>query len=398
MKRIYLDYAATTPLREEVLEAMMPYLTEKFGNPSSIHYHGREIRAAVDEARDKVAQALNAQSSEIYFTSGGTEADNIAIIGTAFTLADKGKHIITSAVEHHAALDACKSLEKHGFQVTVLPVDKFGRVSTADLETAITPETILVSLMHANNEVGTIQPIKELAAVARERGVRFHTDAVQTVGNIPVDVQDLGVDMLSLSAHKIYGPKGVGLLWVRKGTKLNSITFGGAQEKKLRPGTENVAGIIGLSRALELAVQEQPETKARLTELRDHLISGLTTLPDVWLNGHPQHRLPGNVNVSVDRVEGEALILSLDMAGIAVSSGSACTSGSLDPSHVLMSMGLSHQQAHGSLRLTLGKSTTREDIEHVLTVVPDVVKRLRDMSPIRESGEEQGEHKCTPRK
>lgn len=388
MRRVYLDHSATTPVRKEVFEAMIPYLTDKFGNPSSIHWFGREIRKDVDEARERVAAALNATPREIYFTSGGTEADNIAILGTVAALGDKGRHIITSAVEHHATLDTCKSLERQGFAVTVLPVDKYGMVDPEDLRRAITGETILVSIMHANNEVGTIQPVKEMAAIARERGVRFHTDAVQTVGNIHVDIQDLDVDLLSVSAHKIYGPKGVGLLYVRKGNKLANIAFGGAQERNLRPGTENVAGIIGFATALELAVKEQPSTHKRLTGLRNRLIEGLTSLPDVSLNGHPRQRLPGNVNVSIERVEGESLILSLDMAGIAVSSGSACTSGSLDPSHVLMAMGLNHQTAHGSLRMTLGKSTTADDVDYVLSIVPGVVERLREMSPIRKAGEE----------
>lgn len=388
MRRVYLDHAATTPLRKEVFEAMVPYLTDKFGNPSSIHWFGREIRKDVDEARERVAKALNADPREIYFTSGGTEADNIAILGSAATLGGKGRHIITSAVEHHAALDTCKSLEKQGYRVTVLPVDKHGMLCPKDLDAAIEADTILVSIMHANNEVGTIQPIKELSSIAREHKVRFHTDAVQTVGNIPVDVKDLDVDLLSVSGHKIYGPKGVGLLYVRKGTKLSNIAFGGAQERNLRPGTENVAGIMGFAKALELAVAEQAETYKKLTALRDKLSSGLTALPDVTLNGHPQERLPGNVNVSIDRVEGESLILSMDMAGVAVSSGSACTSGSLDPSHVLMAMGLDHQTAHGSLRLTLGKSTSEEDIDYVLSVVPGIIERLREMSPIRKPGEE----------
>lgn len=385
MKKVYLDHAATTPVRQEVLEAMLPYFTERFGNPSSIHGFGREIRKVMDEARDQCARSLNAHPQEIYFTSGGTEADNIAILGTAAAMKDTGNHIITSAVEHHAALDACKSLESRGFEVTVLPVDRFGMVSPRQLAEAITEQTVLVSIMHANNEVGTIQPIKELAAVARERGVLFHSDGVQTVGQIPVDLKELGVDMYTLSAHKIYGPKGVGLLYARKGSKVQNIGFGGAQERKLRPGTENVPGVVGLTRALALAVDEQEETSKRLIYLRDRLISGLTSLPDVILNGHPSLRLPNNVNISVNRVEGEALILSLDMAGIAVSSGSACTSGSLEPSHVLLAMGLDHQSAHGSLRMTLGKSTSEEDIDYVLRVVPDVIERLRQMSPLKKA-------------
>lgn len=388
MRRVYLDHAATTPVRPEVFEAMIPYLQDKFGNPSSIHWFGREIRKDLDEAREQAAKALNADPREIYFTSGGTESDNIAILGTVARHGKKGGHIITSAVEHHASLDTCKSLEKQGYRVTILPVDKFGMVQPEALEEAISDDTILVSIMHANNEVGTIQPIKELIAIAHEKGVRFHTDAVQSIGNIPVDVQDLGVDLLSISGHKIYGPKGVGILYVRKGTKLSNIAYGGAQERNLRPGTENVAGIIGMAKALELAVAEQPETAEKLTALRNKLIDGFLALPDVILNGHPEQRLPGNVNVSILRIEGESLLLSLDMAGVAGSSGSACTSGSLDPSHVLMAMGLDHQTAHGSLRLTLGKSTTEEDIDYVLSVIPGIVQRLREMSPVRKPGEE----------
>jgi len=383
MKRIYMDHAATTPMRQEVLEAMLPFFKEMFGNPSSVHWYGREIRKSIDQARDEAAQALGVKSGEIYFTSGGTEADNIAILGTAAAMENKGKHIITSAVEHHASLDACKSLKKKGFSVTILPVDKFGMVSPADLEKAITPETILVSIMHANNEVGTIQPIAQLSQLTRERGIRFHTDAVQTIGNIPVNVAELGVDMLTLSGHKLYGPKGVGLLWVKKGVKLKSIAFGGAQERSLRPGTENVPGIMGLARALALTIKEQPLHQQHLEALRNRLIQGLISMEDVILNGHPQERLPGNVNVSVDRVEGEALILSLDMAGIAVSSGSACTSGSLDPSHVLLAMGLDHQTAHGSLRFTLGRENTMVDVEYVLEQAPVIINRLREMSPLR---------------
>ena len=388
MRRVYLDHAATTPVRPEVFEAMVPYLQGKFGNPSSIHFFGREVRKDLDEARERVAESLNADPREIFFTAGGTEADNMAIFGSVARVGKKGGQIITSAVEHHAILDTCKSLEKQGYRVTILPVDEWGMVLPRDLAEALTDDTILVSIMHANNEVGTIQPIKELIDAAHERKVRFHTDAVQSVGNIPVDVQDLGTDLLSISGHKIYGPKGVGVLYLRKGTELGNIAYGGAQERNLRPGTENVAGIIGLAKALELAVAEQAETKKRLTALRNKLIDGLTKLPDVILNGHREQRLPGNVNVSILRVEGESLLLSLDMAGVAGSSGSACTSGSLDPSHVLMAMGLDHQTAHGSLRLTLGKSTTEADIDYVLSVIPGIIERLREMSPVRKPGEE----------
>ena len=382
MRNVYLDHAATTPVRQEAFAEMVPYLTEKFGNPSSVHALGRTALKDMENARQRIATALGAQPQEIYFTSGGTEAANLAVFGVAAGKRNKGKHVITSAVEHHAVLYAFEALKSQGYKVTVLPVDKYGMVSPSSLEESICDDTILVSIMHANNEVGTIQPIDELAAIARKKGVTFHTDAVQSLGSIPVDVNNLGVELLSASAHKIYGPKGVGLLYVRRGTKLANISYGGAQERSLRPGTENVAGIMGFAKALELAVTEQPETWRRLTALRDKFISGLIALPEVTLNGHPRLRLPGNVNVSVHRVEGESLILSLDLAGIAVSSGSACTSGSLDPSHVLIAMGLDHQEAHGSLRMTLGKTTQEDDIEYVLEVMPGIIQRLRQMSPI----------------
>ncbi|ABB15341.1 cysteine desulfurase NifS [Carboxydothermus hydrogenoformans] len=384
MERIYLDHGATTPLSREVLEEMLPYLTEKFGNPSSIHAFGREARKAIEDAREKVAKAINASDpGEIVFTGGGTEADNLAIKGIARAYKHKGNHIITSAVEHHAVLDACLALQKEGFEVTVLPVDKYGMVSVEDVKKAITDKTILITIMHANNEVGTIQPIAEIGEIAREKGVYFHTDAVQTVGKIPVDVKELKVDLLSLSAHKIYGPKGVGALYVRKGLKLEPLANGGGQERKRRPGTENVAGIVGLGKAIELAVAEMPEESARLTKLRDKLIKGvLERIPYVRLNGHPTKRLPHNANFSVEFVEGESMLLMLDMKGIAASSGSACTSGSLDPSHVLLAMGIPHEVAHGSLRLTLGKANTEEQIDYVLEVLPGIVERLREMSPL----------------
>lgn len=390
MPSVYLDYAATTPVRTEVYEAMIPYLTTKFGNPSSVHTVGQVIRKDLEGARERVAEAIGAEPREILFTSGGTEADNIAILGAAMARENRGRHVITSAIEHHAVLHAFEALEKRGFQLTVLPVDKYGRVSPADLAKAMGSGTTLVSVMHANNEVGTVQPIGELAAIAHRGGALFHTDAIQSLGNIPVAVAALQADLLTGSAHKIYGPKGVGFLYKKKGVRLANLAFGGAQEFSLRPGTENVAGIMGFARALELAVAEQPEHSRRLAALRDRLIKGLTALPEVVLNGHPTERLPGNVNVSIMRVEGESLILSLDMAGIAVSSGSACTSGSLDPSHVLMAMGLDHQTAHGSLRLTLGKYTSAEDIDYVLKVLPGIVKRLRQMSPIP-AGPKEGE-------
>ena len=381
-RKVYLDHGATTPVRSEVFEAMSPYLQNVYGNPSSIHAFGREGRKAIDDARDKVAEAIGAKPEEIYFTSGGTEADNIAIQGVTKKLRNKGQHIITSQVEHHAVLDTCEELEKEGFKVTYLPVDEHGMISPESLRNAIREDTILVTIMHANNEIGTIQPIQELAAISKEKGVLFHTDAVQTVGNMPVNVNELGVDLLALSAHKFNGPKGIGVLYVRKGTKVTRIIHGGAQEKKIRPGTENVAGIVGLGEAISLAVAEMSDTQAQTTRLRDKLIAGLTEIEDTRLNGHPEQRLPGNVNVSFQYIEGESMLLNLDMKGIAASSGSACTSGSLDPSHVLMAIGLDHQTAHGSLRLTLGHGNTEEDIDYVLKAIPEIVNKLRDMSSL----------------
>ncbi|QNO15146.1 cysteine desulfurase NifS [Alkalicella caledoniensis] len=399
MRRIYLDHAATTPISPKVLEAMLPFYNELFGNPSSIHGFGREVAIHVDKAREKVAKAIGAASpQEIYFTSGGTEADNLAIFGVIEALQNKGKHIITSAIEHHAVLDTCEALEKKGFEVTKLPVDENGVIDLEVLKKSIKDDTILITLMHANNEVGTIQPIEEVVKIAKEKGVYVHTDSVQTLGSIPVNVQELGVDLLSISAHKIYGPKGVGALYVKKGTKLKSLVFGGGQERKIRPGTENVAGIIGFGEAAEIATLSLADNE-RISKLRDKLIEGLLKIEDVKLNGHPINRLPGNVNVSIEYIEGEALLLSLDMEGIAASSGSACTSGSLDPSHVLMSMGLSHQTAHGSLRLTLGKGTTEEDIDYCLKVIPEVVHRLRSMSPLGKNiMTERSECPCTQKK
>jgi len=382
MPRVYLDHAATTPVHPEVIAAMLPYFHNSFGNPSSIHSFGRESRQAVDDAREKVARLLGASAREIFFTSGGTEADNIAIQGVALAKKGQGRHIITSQIEHHAVLDACKYLETQGFAVTYLPVDEYGRVRVEDVKAALRPDTILITIMHANNEVGTIQPIREISAIAREHKITFHTDAVQTVGSIPVHVDDLGVDMLTLSAHKFYGPKGVGVLYIRKGTKLKPLYHGGGQERKFRPGTENHVGIIGLAKALEIATADMDTKQAEITALRDKLMAGLLEIPEVKPNGHPTERLPGNVNISIRYVEGESLILSLDMQGVAVSSGSACTSGSLDPSHVLLAMGLSHGEAHGSLRLTLGRDNTPADIDYVLAALPPIVDRLRQMSPL----------------
>lgn len=383
MKRIYLDNAATTPLRPEVLDAMMPYMTEVYGNPSSIHGFGRESRSAVEKSRASIASAIGAEPQEIVFTGCGSEADNMAVKGIAHALAKKGRHIITSAIEHHAVLDTCKALELEGFEVTFLPVDGDGLVDPESVRVAIRPDTILVTVMHANNEIGTVEPIEAISAICREHGVLIHTDAVQSLGAIPVNVKDLGVDMLSFAAHKFYGPKGVGGLYIRKGVRPQTLIHGGAQERNRRAGTENVAGIVGAAKALELAVREVPESVSRLTAMRDRLMNGLLAAADnVRLNGHATKRLPNNVNVSVEFIEGESLLLNLDLKGIGASSGSACTSGSLDPSHVLLAIGLSHEIAHGSLRLTLGKSTTDDDITYVLKVFPEVVASLRAMSPL----------------
>ncbi len=388
MRRIYLDYAATTPVHPDVMEAMLPYFSQYFGNPSSIHFLGQDARDAVEQARQQVAHLIGAESEEIVFTSGGTEADNLAIKGIALANRDRGNHIITSRIEHHAVLEPCHWLEKQGFSVTYLPVDGYGMVSPDDVKKALTSKTILVSIMHANNEIGTIEPLAEIAKVTREAGVYLHTDAVQTVGHIPVNVDQMGVDLLSLSAHKFYGPKGVGALYVRKGTRIAPLIHGGGQEKNRRSGTENVPGIVGLGKAAETAERELPDEAPRLTALRDELIRGiLSQISDVRLNGHPIMRLPNNVNISVAYVEGEAMLLNLDLAGICVSTGSACSSANLQPSHVLTAIGLTHTQAHGSLRFTLGKWTTREDIDAVLKIFPTIVTRLREVSPLlKESG------------
>ena len=383
MDRIYLDNAATTAVSPEVLEAMLPYFTQCFGNPSSIHSTGRDARRVVDAARRQVAAAIGAQPQEIYFTAGGSESDNWAIKGTAFAKKSRGNHIITSAIEHHAVLHTCAWLEKQGFEVTYLPVDEFGRVRVEDVEKAITDKTILITIMAANNEIGTIQPIAEIGKLAHDKGILFHTDAVQAIGAMPIDVNTMHIDMLSMSGHKFHGPKGIGALYIRKGVKIDQYLHGGAQERGQRAGTENLAGIVGMGKAIEIATQHLEENAARLTILRDKLIDGiLAEIPVVRLNGHRTQRLPNNVNVSVRYVEGEALLLRLDLAGIAGSSGSACTSGSLDPSHVLLAIGLPHEIAHGSLRLSLGTDTTEAEIDEVLDKLPGIVKNLRDMSPL----------------
>lgn len=383
MRKVYLDNAATTALSPKVLEKMMPYLTDIYGNASSPHSFGQTARIGVEHAREQVARAINADPSEIVFTGCGTESDNTVLFGVAERYAKKGDHIITTNVEHHAILHSCAALEKKGIKVTYLPVDKDGLVTPEQVRDAITDKTILVSVMFANNEVGTIMPIPEIAAMCHEKGVLFHTDAVQAAGHIPIDVKAMGIDMLSISGHKFHGPKGVGVLYERKGIRLPSYIIGGEQEKGRRAGTENVAGIVGLGEALELAVTNMSETSARMTRMRDRLIEGIeSTIPEVKLNGHRTKRLPNNVNFSIKYIEGESILLMLDMAGIAASSGSACTSGSLDPSHVLLALGLTHEVAHGSVRMTLGDDTTDEDIDYVLETLPKVAHRLRAMSPI----------------
>jgi cysteine desulfurase len=386
MKRIYLDYAATTPVHPEVLKAMLPYFSKVYGNPSSIHACGQEAKGAMENARASVARLIGAGEEEITFTSGGTEADNFALSGVAFANEKKGKHIITTAIEHHAVLETGKFLEKRGFKVTYLPVDKYGMVAPDDVKKAIGPETILISVMHANNEVGTIQPLAEIATIAREAGVLFHTDAVQTVGHIPADVNALGVDLLSMSAHKLYGPKGIGALYIKKGTLIVPFMHGGGQEKGRRAGTENVSGIVGFGKAAEIALREMDEEAARLAALRDEFTAALQKrIKGIQLNGHPVKRLPNNINISVAYVEGESMLLNLDMQGICASTGSACSSGNLEASHVLLATGCSHEQAHGSLRFTLGKWTTEADLKKVLEVLPHIVEKLRAISPLTKS-------------
>lgn len=380
---IYLDHAATTPMDPEVLQAILPYYTDRFGSASTLYSLGKETRQAVEDAREKIAKLIGANSNEIFFTSGGTEADNWALKGVAFANQKKGNHIITSKIEHHAVLETCEWLQKHGFEVTYLPVDSEGKVSPDDVRNAITDQTILITIMHANNEIGTVQPVEEIGKIAKEKNVLFHTDTVQTVGNIPVDVNAIGCDMLSISGHKLYGPKGIGAMYVRKGTRIESFMHGGGQENHKRAGTHNVAGIVGLGKAAELAMQRLDKSIPKITSLRDKLIQGIMEkIPDVRLNGHATDRLPNNVNVSFEGIEGESIILLLDMHGICASSGSACTSGSLDPSHVLLAIGLKHEEAHGSLRLTLGKENTDWDVKNVLDALPVIVERLRMMSPL----------------
>jgi len=384
-KAIYMDHAATTHVKKEVIDEMLPYFNEVFGNPSSVHLFGRNSRKAIERAREQVAKAINAKPEEIFFTSGGTESDNWAIKGTMKTLKAKGNHIITTTIEHHAVLHTCEQLEKEGFEVTYLPVDEFGLINLEDLKAAIKPNTVLISIMFANNEIGTIQPIEEIGEIAKAHKVLFHTDAVQAIGSVKVDVEAQHIDMLSLSAHKFYGPKGVGVLYVRKGFRPFNLIEGGHQERNRRAGTENVPGIVGLGKAIELATTNLEEHTEKLTALREKLISGvMKEIKFTRLNGHPTKRLPGNTSFCFRYIEGEALLLSLDLKGIAGSSGSACTSGSLDPSHVLLAIGLEHEIAHGSLRLSIGDLTSEEDIDYVLEVLPEIVQRLRNMSPLYE--------------
>ena len=384
-KLIYLDNAATTKTAPEVVEEMIPYFTEYYGNPSSVYEFSQKSKEAVTTARGKIADALNAKIQDIYFTAGGSEADNWALKATAEAYRSKGNHIITTKIEHHAILHTCEWLEKHGFEVTYLNVDEYGVVKLDELKEAIRPTTILISVMFANNEIGTIQPIKEIGEIAREHGILFHTDAVQAFGQVPIDVEELKIDMLSSSGHKLNGPKGIGFLYIRKGIKIRNFVHGGAQERKRRAGTENVPGIVGYGKAVELALATMEERCKKEASLRDHLIDRvLKEIPYCRLNGHPSLRLPNNANFSFEFIEGESLLILLDMDGICGSSGSACTSGSLDPSHVLLAIGLPHEIAHGSLRLTLGADTTREDIDYVVEALKKIVARLRSMSPLYE--------------
>jgi cysteine desulfurase len=386
MKRIYLDYAATTPTHPDVVEAMLPYFTNSFGNPSSIYACGQDAKEAIEGARTSVAALIGAQDEEIIFTSGGTEADNTALKGVAYASGGRGQHIITSSIEHYAILETGHFLETQGFEVTYLPVDRYGMVDPDDVRRAITDKTLLVSIMHANNEVGTIQPIAEIARITREAGVYLHTDAVQTVGHVPFTVDKLGVDLLSMSAHKLYGPKGVGAFYVRKGTRLASFMHGGEQEYGRRASTHNVPGIVGLGKAAQIALLETDEEAERVTRLRDKLLNGiLESVDHARINGHPQVRLPNNLNVSISYAEGEAMCLKLDREGICCSTGSACTSAASEPSHVLSALGLDPLQAHSSLRFSLGKWTTEEEIDHVLEVLPRIVAKLRAMSPLLKS-------------
>ncbi|MDU6359046.1 MULTISPECIES: cysteine desulfurase NifS [Zhenhengia] len=385
MNRIYLDHAATTPVKPEVLDAMMPYFTQSFGNPSSIYQVAQINKKAIDDARETIAKHLGANTNEIFFTSGGTEADNWAIKGIVEANKNKGNHIITTKIEHHAVLHTCEYLEKQGFEVTYLDVNEEGVIDLEALKAAIKDTTILISIMYANNEVGTIMPIKEIGAIAKEHGIAFHTDAVQAIGQVRIDVKEQNIDALSLSGHKIYGPKGIGVLYIRRGLRITNLIHGGAQERGRRAGTENVPAIVGIAKAMELAYTDFEAKNERIKDLRDKLMNGiLESIPYSKLNGSSTNRLVNNVNIGFEFVEGESLLLLLDMNGVAASSGSACTSGSLDPSHVLLALGLPHEKAHGSLRLTLGEGTTEQEVDYVLEKLPAIVQRMRDMSPLYE--------------
>jgi len=383
MKKIYMDHAATTPVRPEALTAMQPYFSKRFGNPSSLHFLGQEAKHALEKSRPKVANLIGANPSEIIFTSGGTEANNLVLIGTAFANRSRGNHIITSKIEHHAILDTCHWLEKQGFEVTYLPVDKQGMVDPKKAEESIRKDTVLVSIMHANNEIGTLQPIEEIGKICHEKGICFHTDAVQSVGKVPIDVEKMDTDMLSMSSHKLYGPKGVGALFVKSGTRLQSTMHGGGQESGLRSGTENITGIVGFAKAAELAKKEIKQESRRLTQLRNNLTKGILRIENSSLTGHPEKRLPNNAHFCFKYIEGEALILTLSDYGIAASTGSACSSKSLEPSHVLLAMGMKHEEAHGSLRLTLGRANTKQDVDYVIKVMPGIVGKLRKISPFK---------------
>ena len=379
----YMDHSATSPVNPEVLKEMLPYFTESFGNASTLYALGREARTAMEKAREQVASLIGAQPEEVYFTSGGTESDNIAIKGTASKLKNKGNHIITSDIEHPAVEETCKYLEKNGYQVTYLPVGEEGIVKVSDVEAAITPETILITVMHANNEIGTIQPIKEIGALAREKGIYFHTDAVQSVGKIPVNVEDMNVDLLSISAHKLYGPKGIGALYIRKGVRIDPLLHGGGHERGMRPGTENIPGIVGLGKACQIAEDNLEKNMEYVSSLRDRLIQGvLGNIEQSYLNGHPTKRLPNNANFRFTGIEGESLVLQLDAKEINASTGSACSSKKLEPSHVLMAIGLKEVDAHGSLRISLGTENTPQDIDYTIDAIDEVVERLRSMSPL----------------
>ncbi len=389
-KNIYMDNAATTPVKKEVLDEMIPFFTERYGNPSSIYSLANMSKKAVEDSREKIGKAIGGNQREIYFTGSGSEADNWAIKGIAYANRDKGNHIITTKIEHHAVLHTCQYLETKGFEVTYLDVDEYGLIDLKDLKDAITEKTILVSVMFANNEIGTIQPIKEIGKIAKEKNIYFHTDAVQAIGHVEIDVNELNIDLLSMAGHKFYGPKGIGALYIRQGTKIDSLISGGGQERNKRAGTENVPAIVGMGKAIELAYENFEERNENLRQLRDYLIEKVKSNIDyIKLNGHPTKRLSNNVNISFKFIEGESLLLSLDIVGVAASSGSACTSGTLDPSHVLLAIGLPHEIAHGSLRLTLGDFNTKEEINYIVDKLVGIVDRLRQMSPLYEKIKEE---------